>query len=282
MIITAPAKINLFLQITGQREDGYHLLESIFAFTEFGDEITIEDADVFSVTMTGPYAASLSHEPIEKNLIYCAAQLLKKTYGVKKNVMIHVSKNIPIGAGLGGGSSDAASVLKALNAQWRLNLNDKILAEIGCTLGADVPACIYQKTAFVSGVGEKIKLIDISLPKFVLLVNPNQVLSTQTVFQQYQEIKKSYTPALPFDIQNINDLKKTKNDLTDAAIFLMPGIKNILDCLSMQPGCVLARMSGSGPTCFALFDDEDAVRRAEACVRNQLKGYWIKRSLYLK
>lgn len=274
--ITAPAKLNLFLHITGRRDDGYHLLESLFAFTQFSDEITIESADALSLIIDGPYAHQLAHDAIEKNLVYRAARLLQNKYHVTKNVVIRITKNIPIGAGLGGGSSDAASVLNALNDFWELNLDKKALAELGLTLGADVPACIYQKTAMISGIGEKINQADIKLPQFILLINPNQLLSTKQVFQQYQQLRKSYSASISFDINTFDDLAKTRNDLTESAISLMPPIKNILDKLSTQSSCLLARMSGSGPTCFGLFENESAARKAEESMKVSFADYFVK------
>lgn len=283
MKITAPAKLNLYLHITGRREDGYHLLDSLFVFMDFGDVITIEPAETLSLTMNGPFASKISHEPIEKNLIHRAALLLKNKYAATQGAQIRLTKNIPVGAGLGGGSADAAAVLKGLNQFWHLNLSVETLCELGLSLGADVPACIVGKPAIVSGIGENIEPITLSdIPLFVLLINPNYPLSTQSVFQTY---KKSN---LPFTSQSthhavltnreytFNQLIKNKNDLESAAISLYPEIQTLLKTLQQQSGCQLARMSGSGSTCFALFQDIALTKKAEQMMKTLFPSYWIQ------
>lgn len=271
----APAKINLFLHITGRREDGYHLLDSLFAFTHWGDEITVQEAQSLSLTIDGPYAQSLSSDSVEKNLVLRATQLLQKKYYVTENVAIHLTKNIPVGAGLGGGSSDAAAILKTLNHFWKLNIDEKTLGDIGLSLGADVPACLHGKTALISGIGEKIFPVNVALPMFIVLINPNELLSTQKVFQQYQQLRTNYTPCMILSIKTVEDLKNTRNDLTIAAIRLLPCIGNILKTVSAQFGCISAAMSGSGPTCFGLFDDDISAKNAVKALTDIFPNYFV-------
>ncbi len=275
MNIIAPAKLNLYLHITGRRDDGYHLLESIFVFTTFGDEITITPASTLSVTIDGPFCASLASESPEGNLAYRAAALLQKKYAVDQGAHIHITKNIPVGAGLGGGSSDAAAVLKGLNQLWHINCDDQSLAALGFSLGADIPACVIQKPVFVSGIGEIIKPIDLSLASSVLLVNPNHYLSTPAVFQQYKKNNSGFTKGME-GMPGTTYPLPFSNDLESAAIQLLPDIQVILDTLKKQTGCTLARMSGSGATCFALFQDAASMRTAEKNIRKIFPMYWVQ------
>ena len=281
MKIIAPAKLNLFLHITGRRDDGYHLLESLFVFTEFGDEITLIESDTLSLTIDGLFQSVLSNESIENNLVYRAALLLKEKYAVKIGAKIHLKKNIPVGAGLGGGSSDAAGVLKGLNQFWNLSIDEKTLMQIGLSLGADIPACIAARSAVVSGIGEIINPITLSdIPFVVLLVNPNKPLSTPAVFQQYRKGHFAFTKPLENEINFFKSVKN-HNDLESAAITLMPEIQTLLTILKQQPDCLLMRMSGSGPTCFGLFQDLASAKLAEKKIRKLLPACWIQLSSVL-
>src|SRR3990167_4852169 len=276
MKVTAPAKLNLFLHITGRRNDGYHLLESVFVFTEFGDFISIFESDSLSFTIDGQFQSRLSDALIENNIAYRAALLLQKKYHIASGASIYLTKNIPVGAGLGGGSTDAAAVLKGLNQFWNLNIDKKTLMELGLTLGADVPACISAQSAFVSGIGENINAIDLSfMPKFILLVNPCQSLSTSAIFQQYKKENKSFTAPLNDEI-DFSTIQKSHNDLESAAIKSIPDTQTLLTILKQQKHCAFARMSGSGPTCFALFHDMNSAKLAEQVIQKQLPTYWIQ------
>lgn len=281
--LTAPAKLNLYLHILGRRLDGYHLLESLFVFTKFGDVITLHPSPSLSLTINGPFQSAFLHTPIEKNLVYQAALLLQKRYKVKKGANIHLNKHIPISAGLGGGSSDAATVLKGLNILWGLNLDESTLCEIGLSLGADIPACIIGKPAIVSGIGETIH--PIFFPNlWVLLVNPLFPLSTQQIFQHFQIQNILFSQSIEKEIDGKNwqhlqkILAKNHNDLERVALQLHPEIDKLLTLLSEQPGCELARMSGSGPTCFALFSDLLLAQKAEGYLTALYPDYWLKLS----
>lgn len=280
MKIIAPAKLNLFLHITGRRDDGYHLLESLFVFTSFGDEITITSADTISLTINGPFASIIACEKIEKNLVYRAALLLQKKYAVKQGAHIILTKNIPVGAGLGGGSSDAAAVLKALNQFWQLQIDSETLATMGLSLGADIPACIVEKPALVFGIGDQVTPIAFPFSLSVLLINPNKSLSTPMVFQAYKETNTPFSASEHINrFEDLNTLfaflKKTRNDLEAAAIQLQPDIQIILSTLKQNTRCELARMSGSGATCFALFRNHDEAQSAEKLLKKQFPHYWI-------
>ncbi len=178
----APAKINLYLHITGKHADGYHLLDSLMVFTDIADAITAEKADAITLRVSGEFADNSGD--ISDNIVIKAARALADSAGVKAGASISLQKNIPVGAGLGGGSSDAAATLRLLNTLWGINYSDEKLAQIGLTLGADVPFCLYGRPAFVSGIGEVIGAAP-DLPQFwILLANPRKVLSTKDVFTQ--------------------------------------------------------------------------------------------------
>lgn len=283
MKITAPAKINLYLHITGKRDDGYHLLDSLFAFTEFGDELTITESTCFNFYVNGPYAPLLTHEKKENNLVYRAAMLLKQTYSVSAGANILLTKYIPVAAGLGGGSSDAATVLIGLNQLWNLQLSNEELASIALKLGADIPACIYKKTALVSGIGEKINIISENFNHCaILLVNPNQPLSTQAVFQYYHQHQPIYQAPINYqqlqqDFSFFQDkLTNYQNDLELSAKKLMPEIDDIIQLLNQEKNAVVVRMSGSGPTCFALFSDQASAKVAQENIQSARPNYWSK------
>lgn len=285
MTIIAPSKLNLFLHITGRRDDGYHLLESIFVFTEFGDEITLTPSDTMQLTITGYFGNTLTQASPDNNLVLRAADLLKKMCEIAHNVHITLSKQIPVAAGLGGGSSDAASVLIGLNQLWQLKLDMPSLCKIGLSLGADVPACIMQQFALISGIGEISQKMQLPrMPLSVLLVNPNIPLSTQTVFKQFRDNHAAFTQSLdhPLQWENWRDfcayLKKQHNDLERPAISHVPVIQEIIHLLQAQTGCILARMSGSGPTCFGLFETQEEVRLAAKTLRLVMPTAWVQQS----
>lgn len=282
MKMIAPAKLNLFLHITGRRDDGYHLLNSLFVFTEFGDVVEIKSDKKLSLVIDGPFYSALKNEAVENNIAYRAALLLQKKYRVADGAKIHLTKNIPVGAGLGGGSSDAAAVLRGLNQLWNLNLNLETLCEMGLSLGADVPACIIARPAIISGIGETISPFALSFSIPVLLVNPNLALVTSTVFQAYKNSHRPFASHFNQEINNknyhalINSLAAEHNDLEAAAIQLQPKIQTILTILSQQSGCDLARMSGSGATCFGLFSNLSAAQSAMKIITKNHPAFWIQ------
>lgn len=293
MRITAPAKLNLFLHIIDRRHDGYHCIESVFVFTKWGDAITITPNDQshqspqLTLTMDGPFYESIQHEPIEQNLAYKAATLLQKTYAISTGVHIHITKNIPVGAGLGGGSSDAAAVLILLNQFWKLQLDSVTLCNLGLTLGADVPACILRQPAFVTGIGEIIDPFSLPFPLPVLLVNPHIVMPTKSVFQTYQDrhtpfsspinqVPHQATQSWPALKQFLN---QTRNDLENPATTLAPSIADLIKLIEQQHGCQLARMSGSGATCFGLFLTQDECHLAAKTIQQMHPSFWVQETL---
>lgn len=281
MKFIAPAKVNLYLHITGRRDDGYHQLDSLFVFTTFGDVITLTPAETISLTIDGPFAQLLAREAPHKNLIYRAAILLQKKFSISSGAHIQLTKNIPIGAGLGGGSSDAAAVLNGLRRFWNLPIDDDALSTLGFSLGADIPACLLQQSALISDAGEKVQPITLPCALSVLLVNTQQPLSTAAVFQQYQRENHPFSTnknnLLLTDKKNfLATLLKNKNDLESAAIALQPDIQTLLYFLQEKTPCLFARMSGSGATCFALFDDHAAAQHAATLTQLNFPTYWVQ------
>lgn len=258
--VNAPAKVNLYLHVTGKRADGYHLLDSLFVFAADGDVVTVGDSDGLTLDITGNYAGSLSNG--EDNIVIKAARALAKAAGVEPKAAIGLKKNLPVASGIGGGSTDAAATLKALSRLWNVALPDEKMREIALVLGADVPSCLAAKPVCVSGVGERLTPAP-KLPRLcLLLVNPNRPVSTPAVFKSRAPV---FTAPAPFTremtdfAEFVDELKKRRNDLCDAARALEPAVSDVLDALESDPLCRLARMSGSGGTCFGVFESgEDA------------------------
>jgi 4-diphosphocytidyl-2-C-methyl-D-erythritol kinase len=253
----APAKVNLYLHVTGRRADGYHLLDSLVAFADVGDCIVAEKATDFSLEVSGPEAGALATAG-EDNLVLRAARLLAAHTGISIGAALHLEKRLPIAAGIGGGSSDAAATMRALRDLWRIAVDDPTLRALAAGLGADIPACISERAVWVGGIGERIEPA-VGLPNAgILFANPRRHLPTAAVFAARrggfgQPGRFGQMPAGAAGLAHT--LMRRRNDLTDAAIELVPEIATVLARLATLPGALLARMSGSGATCFALFGD---------------------------
>ena len=281
----APAKINLFLHVVGRREDGYHLLESLFVFTRTGDVITVSPSESLSLTLSGPFAAALKVvcRDTEQNIVFKAALLLQREARISAGASIALEKNLPIASGIGGGSADAAATLLALNELWKLGFDIEKLAEIGLKLGADVPACLYQSPLMVTGIGEHIE--PVKLPGFysVLLVNPHKELSTPSVFRAFHEnedvgfLPSALLPAFG-DASSFTTWlqEKSQNSLEGPAVSLCPAIAEVLGVLTQKEGVGLVRMSGSGATCFALFREPHAAAKAYKSLQRSNPDWWSK------
>src|SRR5487761_816295 len=260
--LLAPAKLNLYLHVVGRRADGYHLLDCLVAFADIGDHVTVSPARSLNVAITGPFAAELSaHDPTQ-NLVWCAAEALARELGRPPGALVSLEKNLPIASGIGGGSSDAAATLMSLAALW----------------GADVPVCLVGQAAFVGGIGETIAPAPALPDAWVVLVTPRRVLPTPDVNNSRQgpfgqPARFAYAPGNAAELAAI--LKQRRNDLVDAARAIVPEINDVLAALAACDGALLARMSGSGAPCFALFDDEGASAAAAARVRRAKPGWWV-------
>jgi 4-diphosphocytidyl-2-C-methyl-D-erythritol kinase len=273
----AAAKLNLYLHVLGRRADGYHLLDSLVAFAEVGDEISAAPAPRLSLEVSGPQAAALAGDHAD-NLVWRAAVLLAQETGRAPAAALHLVKRLPVASGIGGGSSDAAACLRALDALWRLGLDDATLAAIGARLGADVPVCLAARAAWLGGIGERIEPAPALPAVTALLVNPGAGLATPAVFKA--RAGDFSTPArfaaMPADAAGLAALlAERRNDLTAAAVSLMPEISLVLARLERLEGALIARMSGSGATCFALFAAPEAAEDGAARLRREVLGWWV-------
>ncbi len=276
--LLARAKLNLFLQVVGRRADGYHLLDSLVAFASTADLVTAQPAERLSLSVSGPFAQHAG--PDNENLVLRAARALQTATGCIQGAALFVEKNIPAGAGLGGGSSDAAMTLRVLNEIWELDLSLNGLAKIALTLGADVPVCVYAQAAHMSGIGENVLPID-PLPAIdMVLVHPGQSLATPAVFKALAGRYSGQARPLPANISApsalMELLNQTTNDLEAPARELLPAIDQILESLRSRPGCVLARMSGSGSACFGLFADSNAASAAAGHIQQTQPQWWVQ------
>lgn len=266
--LSAPAKINLYLHVTGRRRDGYYLLDSLVAFAGLADVITLAPSAGFEIVADGPFADAL--DPPDDNLALRAARALAAAARVSAGVHITLTKNIPVAAGLGGGSADAAAVLAGLMRLWAVPHGAVDLAAIGLQLGADVPACLARRPAFVGGIGEEVVAAPPLPAAGVLLVNPGVAVSTPSVFAGRRggfsaPARFDVAPGSAAELAAILDTRA--NDLTESACRLVPVITNVLAAIGAAPGCRLARMSGSGATCFGLFDEAAGAAAALPSVR---------------
>ncbi len=297
---TAYAKVNLALHVRRRREDGYHDLESLFVFVEGGDALRAEprtDGEL-RLTIDGPFSKGLDSGP--DNLVMRAAKALQlavcaehgratvsqplpmrrstsggnaQTFGTN----LHVTKNLPVASGIGGGSADAAAALRLLNRLWDCGLDDRQLCAIAETLGSDIPACVVSQTLRVEGRGEALEPLQLpGLSGFpILLVNPGIPLGTAPVFRGWDQRDLG-----PLDTSSLDAIiRQGRNDLEAPARALVPQIGSVLDRLTALPGVMLSRMSGSGATCFALFDSQQACDTAQTTLASEQLGWWTMSGL---
>jgi 4-diphosphocytidyl-2-C-methyl-D-erythritol kinase len=255
IVEAAPAKLNLDLLVLRRRPDGYHELDSLVVFLGFADRLTFEPSDRLELTVGGPEAAGVP--PSDENLVLRAARSLAAAAGQRPCARIRLEKHLPVAGGVGGGSADAAATLRGLARLWHLDLGPAALAAIASGLGADVPVCLGCRAARMRGTGERLDELA-RLPSFpVLLVNPRAPLATAQVFAALGPLASGLLRLeLPGggDMEGVlGALLESRNDLETPARRLLPVIGDVLSELLGLPGCRLARMSGSGPTCFALF-----------------------------
>jgi 4-diphosphocytidyl-2-C-methyl-D-erythritol kinase len=273
----APAKINLALHVTGRRDDGYHLLDSLVVFTRFGDRLTVEAADTDSFTLLGRHATDLPHDAT--NLVLRARDALRAHAGGGRcpAVAIGLEKNLPIASGVGGGSSDAAAALKVLAHLWALDIDGDQLARIGLSLGADLPMCLAARPLRARGIGEEIIPVDGFPALGLVLVNPGVAVSTPDVFRALHSRENAPLPPLPsrIDFHSLRGwLEASRNDLEPAARALRPEIGEALKALD-RAGSGFSRMSGSGATCFGLFETGNVAKRAAVAIRVRQPGWFV-------
>ena len=260
------AKINLTLHVTGQRPDGYHLLDSLVVRAKVGDRLQVTPAEDLTLSVDGPFAEGV---PLDaRNLVIRAAELLDA--GTGRGAALRLTKNLPAAAGIGGGSADAAATLRALGAHWGLPLPQDT-----ATLGADVPVCLQDGPQRMTGVGEMLTPVGRLPPCWIVLVNPGRPLATPQVFAELQCKLNAPMDAIP-DFANFASfatwLASQRNDLEAPARAILPEI-NI--CLEALKDAALTRMSGSGATCFGLYESAAQARAAADCIAKVQPGWWV-------
>ena len=263
-------KVNLYLHIIGKRADGYHNLDSLVAFPEIGDEILVSPSNSINLKITGKSKKELNEK---ENLILKAIKLLKNR---KMGADIHLIKDTPISAGLGGGSSNAAVSLKLLSKLWNVplpSINELVL------LGADIPVCMDWRLQRMQGIGEKKSIVVSPDSLWIVLLNNGDRVPTSTVFQNVTQNEFSGLVNVPrLNEKNIliKFLKSTRNDLEKSAIKNYPAINDLINSLNLTSGCLVARMSGSGSTCFGLYEKKHEAEKAKKHLFNKFPNAWIK------
>lgn len=282
--VFAPAKINLFLHVTGKRADGYHDLESLVAFAGVGDTLAIEPAKGdFSLTLEGAFASALPGAG--NNLVLKAAQSLSAHVGVGEGARISLRKELPVASGIGGGSADAAAAIRGLASLWGLAADNLAeLSRLASEIGSDVPVCLQSRTAWMEGRGERVT----PLPDFpdipIVLVNPGMAISTADVFRRLVIGEKNRVAKPHAAFASLERLlvwlADTRNDLEQPAKSIAPVIGDVLNALN-QHGAAFARMSGSGATCFGLFNSKESAMRAAHAIAEASSGWWVRATTFV-
>ena len=267
----AKAKINLCLHVTGQNMEGYHLLDSLVAFANYGDELVFHDNEKIEIVSEGKFGKDLSNIKIQKNIIFKTLKSLNLSSGVK----IKLQKNLPVSAGIGGGSADAAATLRGILQQK----NIPFPPDDGLALGADVPVCIKSTTQRMQGIGEKLTDVKVFPKLAAVLVNSGDKVSTPVIFKllknkDNQDIGNLPNKKMTFT-QTVHYLSELRNDLELPAFELIPNIKNVITLLN-NSGSSLSRMSGSGATCFGLFADFELAKSAANNISTDNPNWWVQ------
>ena len=273
--VFAPAKINLTLEVGAPRADGYHPLQSAVVFAGEGDWIEASAADALTLTIDGPFAGAL---PVsDDNLVLRAARLLDPDRGAA----LKLEKNLPIASGIGGGSSDAAAALLALNDLWRLGKTVDELARLSVSLGADVPVCVHKRSAWMTGVGEKVALMHCPMLNAVL-VNPGKASPTPPVYRRFDEMRlgaafeERAAPNWKSGEEALADAARLGNDLEAPAVALLPELGDLLASLRADARSVHAALSGSGATCFAITNSAEDARSLAADLAARNRDWWVR------
>lgn len=282
----APAKVNLYLHVGPPKPGGLHPVDSlvVFADTRAADRVSARSSPNLTLQVEGPGAKSLKNAP--NNLTLAAAQALRDACdrpGLGAALTLH--KVLPIAAGVGGGSADAAATLIVLNEMWGINFGEQALEGIAAQLGADVPACVRRRPVLMRGAGER--LIDVTLPDLpAVLANSGTMLETRKVFAKYDQMGPSpnFNEIAPPSVRGglgelrefVQALQGYRNDLEGASKALSRDIEKVLVALRSQPGCLLARMSGSGATCFAIFETDAASEAAASNISARKRNWWVR------
>jgi 4-diphosphocytidyl-2-C-methyl-D-erythritol kinase len=264
----------MFLHVGDKRDDGFHTMQSLAVFPALGDFLRAEPSNTISLSVDGPFAASLANE--SENLVLKAARALNGNTGAR----LTLTKNLPVASGIGGGSADAAAALRLLSSLWGLGLDESRLREFAAALGSDIPVCVVSKPRWMAGRGELLSPLA-SVPHLpMLLVNPRVEVPTKDVFAALKcrsGVEHKMPPGRFRDMADVlRFLDATKNDLEQPAKNIQPVIGEVLAALSALPGTLFARMSGSGATCFALFPDDDSCERAAEILTAGKPDWWVQ------
>jgi 4-diphosphocytidyl-2-C-methyl-D-erythritol kinase len=281
----APAKVNLYLHVGPPGAGGLHPLDSlvVFADTRAADRISARSYPQLALTVEGPGAKALKHTP--NNLTLAAAMALRDACdrtGLGAALVLH--KELPIAGGVGGGSSDAAATLHVLNEMWGIEFGEAALERLAIQLGSDVPACVRCRPLVMRGAGER--LTDVAAPDLpVVLVNPGVTLETRKVYERFDQLGANRTfrevePPFAVDFSAfVSALSGYRNDLEAAAMGLCPEIRRTIDLIRAESGCLLSRMSGSGPTCFGIYESDEAAEAAARNIAARKRKYWVRATL---
>jgi len=277
----APAKINLFLHVLGRRADGYHSLESLVSFADIGDDLALDPGPALSLVIDGPMAAGLAAE--DDNLVLRAGRLFAEAFPEAGTGRFHLTKNLPVASGIGGGSSDAAAALRLLASANKIEPFDPKIMNCARALGADVPVCLETRPRLMRGIGHELGPVLSFLDQPAVLINPGVALETRAVFAALglKPGERHIPPGtVDIPIAGMGALLRlrtaSRNHLEPPARKLASKISRVIDALDRQPGCQLARMSGSGATCFALFPSLAAAKAAEAALSVTQPRWWVR------
>jgi 4-diphosphocytidyl-2-C-methyl-D-erythritol kinase len=274
--VPAPAKLNLYLHVTGRRDDGYHQLDSLAAFANVFDTISVSDANELSLSIDGPFGDGLPVD--DSNLVLRAALQLRELAGIAEGAEITLTKRLPVASGIGGGSADAAATIKALVRLWNLHPGLHDLSGLALDLGADVPVCLFGQAAFMGGIGEQLDPVGILPDVPLILVNPGVDVSTPTIFKAREgdfSSERRFTKPPQSTAQLIELLNDDRrNDLTAPAVSLKPVIGQALAAIEKTAECQFARMSGSGATCFGFYPSEALAEAAVKTIKTEHPDWW--------
>ena len=271
----SPAKINLFLEILSKRKDGFHNLNSLMCFCDIGDKIRVSKSECYSLNISGPFSENLK---LKNNIITNTVKKLETFFNRKFSISIALEKNLPISSGMGGGSSNAATVARAIINIFKLNIKKLDLDELLISIGSDVPFCFYGKPSIVSGIGEKVVHLKHLKRLKVLLINPLVEISTKSVFH---EIKNFNTNPTNFPKEKINGseliniLNQSKNDLQPIVIKKNTQVNEVIKFFENETESIFYRMTGSGATCFGIFNSYSLMKKAEVKLKNKNNNWWI-------
>ncbi|MFQ6017339.1 MAG: 4-(cytidine 5'-diphospho)-2-C-methyl-D-erythritol kinase [Kiloniellaceae bacterium] len=285
------AKVNLTLHVTGRRADGFHELDSLVVFAGIGDRLELAPAADLTLAVEGPFAAELSPATVADetgapgNLVLRAAEALRAAFGVTAGAFLRLDKQLPVAAGLGGGSADAAAAFGGLAELWGLGLAEAELHGLAAGLGADVPVCLVGRPSFVGGVGNEVSPAPPLPPAWLVLVNPGVALPTPAVYAARRGAfsrPRRWSDALADAMGLAGRLAACGNDLESAARAIAPQVGEVSTVLGATAGCLLARMSGSGATCFGLYADRDQAEAAAAAIQAARPAWWIRAAPMLR